>query len=148
MEKGELGEEGAGRRGSSRAYEGIVALRRCVGLHEPKPGEPYVLGELTIDYAERLVTLASRPLQLRAKHYRLLFQLSVNVGRVLIYDGLLRRIWGPKAERPAGAQHSSEAAPQQGRRGRKQPQLFFGEPRIGYRTAKGGLRRTVALTLG
>ena len=37
-----------------------------------EPSEPYVLGDLTIDYAERRVTLAGRPLPLIAMEYRLL----------------------------------------------------------------------------
>ena len=57
-----------------------------------------MLGDLTIDYAERLVTLAGRPVQLTATEYQLLFDLSVNAGRVLAHDELLRRAWGPKRQ--------------------------------------------------
>ena len=47
-----------------------------------EPSEPYVLGDLTIDYAERVVTLAGRPVELMAIEYRLLAELSANAGRV------------------------------------------------------------------
>ena len=40
--------------------------------------EPYVLGDLTIDYAERRVTVAGRPVELTATEYELLCELSVN----------------------------------------------------------------------
>ena len=50
---------------------------------------------LTIDYIERRVTLAGRPLHLTAKEYGLLFQLSINAGRVLTHDHLLLRAWRP-----------------------------------------------------
>ena len=53
-----------------------------------------MLGDLTIDYAERRVTVADRPVELTATEYALLFELSVNGGRVLTYDQLLRRVWG------------------------------------------------------
>ena len=54
-----------------------AALRRRT-LSEPSV--PYVLGNLTINYAERLVTLADKPIDLTAIQYRLLVELSVNGG--------------------------------------------------------------------
>ena len=60
----------------------------------PEPSIPYILGELTIDYAERLVTLRGNPVDLTAIQYRLLTELSVNAGRVVTYEHLLRRVWG------------------------------------------------------
>ena len=72
-----------------------AALRR---REVPKPSEPYVLGDLTIDYDERRVTLAGRPVELTAKEYGTLAELSTNAGRVLIYETLLRRVWGLDAD--------------------------------------------------
>ena len=73
-----------------------AALRRGTGLYQYAPSDPYVLGDLTINYAERRVTLAGRPVELRAKEYQLLYELSVNAGRVSTHDELLRRIWGTR----------------------------------------------------
>ena len=64
-----------------------AALRRW-----EKP-EPFVLGELTIDYDRRRVMLAGTPLELTATEYKLLSELSLHAGRVLTYDTLLRRVW-------------------------------------------------------
>ncbi len=61
-----------------------------------EPSEPYVLGDLAIDYGERLVTLAGRPAELVAIEYRMLTELSVNGGRVLTYEHLLQRVWGAR----------------------------------------------------
>ena len=72
-----------------------AALRR---RDVPKPSEPYVLGDLTIDYDERRVTLAGRPVELTAKEYGTLAELSINAGRVLTYETLLRRVWGLDAD--------------------------------------------------
>ena len=58
-----------------------------------EPQVPYVLGNLTIDYEERLVTLRGRPVELTAIQYRLLAELSANAGRVLTYEQLLKRVW-------------------------------------------------------
>ena len=71
-----------------------AALRRQADPYRVGSLEPYVLGELTIDYAERRVTVAGQPVELTATEYQLLFELSVNAGRVVTYDQLLRRVWG------------------------------------------------------
>ena len=68
-----------------------AALRRRT---TSEPPVPYVAGDLTIDYAERLVTLGGNPIDLTAIQYRLLVELSANAGRVLTYEHLLRRVWG------------------------------------------------------
>ena len=62
-----------------------------------EPSEPYVLGDLVIDYTERRVTLVGRPLPLIAMEYRLLAELSANAGRLLTYEHLLERVWGEKS---------------------------------------------------
>ena len=57
--------------------------------------EPFVLGDLAVHYAQRRVTFAGRPLELTPTEFRLIFELSVNAGRVVGHDELFRRIWGP-----------------------------------------------------
>ena len=115
-----------------------AALRRSAGYYQSVPSEPYVLGDLVIDYAERRVTLAGRPVELRAKEYQLLYELSVNAGRVLTHDELLRRIWG--AKRPADLRalrtHLRRLRSKLGENA-DNPTYFFAEPRVGYRMAKG-----------
>ncbi|MCY4576797.1 MAG: response regulator [Chloroflexi bacterium] len=59
------------------------------------PVEPYVLGDLAIHYSQRRVTVAGRATELTPIEFRLLFELSVNAGRVMGQDELFRRIWGP-----------------------------------------------------
>ena len=66
-----------------------AALRR----HEAPP-EAFHLGNLTIHYDQRRVTLAGRTIPLTATEYELLRVLSVNAGWVMTYDVLLRRVWG------------------------------------------------------
>ena len=65
-----------------------AALRRRAGP------EPFALGELAIDYDERRVTVAGRPVELTPTEYALLRALSLNAGRVATYDSLLRQAWG------------------------------------------------------
>ena len=115
-----------------------AALRRGGGPYRSEPPEPYVLGDLTIDYAERLVTLTGRPVQLTATEYRLLAELSVNAGRVLTHDQLMRRVWGPK--KPSDLRslrtHLRRLRRKLGEDA-SNPTYFFAEPRVGYRMAKG-----------
>ena len=115
-----------------------AALRRSAGPYLSEPPEPYVLGDLTIDYADRRVTLAGRPVQLTATEYQLLFDLSVNAGRVLTHDQLLRRAWGPTKHGDLRAlrAHLRRLRRKLGEDG-SNPTYFFAEPRVGYRMAKG-----------
>ena len=97
-----------------------------------------MLGDLTIDYAERRVTVAGQPVQLTATEYELLFELSVNGGRVLTHDQLLRGVWGLTNSGDVRVIRSLV------RRLRRKldddasnPTYIFAEPRVGYRMPKG-----------
>ena len=115
-----------------------AALRRQADPYRIESLEPYVLGDLTIDYAERRVMVAGRPVELTATEYELLCELSVNGGRVLTYDQLLRRVWGQT--------NSSDVRVIRAvvRRLRRKladdadsPTYIFTELRVGYRMPKG-----------
>ena len=115
-----------------------AALRRLAEPFPSEPSEAYTLGDLTIDYAQRLVTLAGRPVELTATEYRLLFELSVNAGRVLTHNQLLRKVWGPKRPGNLGAlrTHLRRLRSKLGEDATN-PTYFFAEPKVGYRMAKG-----------
>ena len=115
-----------------------AALRKREAPEWAEPSEPFVLGDLTIDYAERRVTLAGRPVQLTAIEYGLLFELSANAGRVLTYDRLLRRVWGLR--RSGDSRRVRTAAKQLRRKlgdDANNPTYILNEPRVGYRMAEG-----------
>ena len=115
-----------------------AALRKREAPEWDEPSGPFVLGELTIDYAERRVTLAGRPVQLTAIEYGLLLELSANAGRVLTYDRLLRRVWGLR--RSGDSRRVRTAAKQLRRKlgdDANNPTYILNEPRVGYRMAKG-----------
>jgi DNA-binding response OmpR family regulator len=52
------------------------------------------IGELTIDYAQHLVTMRGQEVILTPTEYRLLVYLAQNAGRVLTQDLLLEHVWG------------------------------------------------------
>ncbi len=114
-----------------------AVLRRRAASDRSRMHEPYALGDLTINYAERRVTVAGCPVQLTATEYKLLFELSVNAGQVLTQDQLLRRIWGPDYSGDSRLLRSfvkklrrklNDAA--------DSPKYIFTEPRVGYRMVK------------
>ncbi len=111
-----------------------AALRR---REVPEPTEPYVFGDLTINYAERRVTLAGRPVPMVAMEYRLLAELSANAGRVLTYKHLLERVWGTRQQDDVRPMRTIVSKLR-----RKldddadNPNYIFTEPRVGYRMPK------------
>ena len=63
--------------------------------------EPYVLGDLSIAFVHRRVTVAGEEAQVTATEYDLLAELAVNAGRVVTHEELLQRVWGrPTPEAP------------------------------------------------
>ena len=115
-----------------------AALRKREAPEWAEPSEPFVFGDLTIEYAERRVTLGGRPVQLTAIEYGLLFELSANAGRVMTYDRLLRRVWGLR--RSGDSRRVRTAAKQLRRKlgdDADNPIYIFTEPRVGYRMPKG-----------
>lgn len=52
------------------------------------------IGELTIDFAQHLVTRSGQEVTLTPTEYRLLAYLAQNVGRVITQDLLLEHVWG------------------------------------------------------
>ena len=107
-----------------------AALRRRAEV------EPFVLDELTIDYDRRRVTLAGQPISLTATEYDLLRVLSVNAGKVLDYETLLRQVWGERENRNAEVVRTFIKRLRQ-RLGEQasRPKWIFNERGVGYRMA-------------
>jgi len=79
----------------------LLARIRTALRHSPKSmgSEPQgltskTIGDLCIDYHKRLVTLRGETLHLTPNEYKLLALLSVNAGKVLTHDALIREVWG------------------------------------------------------
>ena len=119
-----------------------AVLRRWTAARSAEPPEPYAVGELTVNYAERRVSLAGRPVQLTDTEYRMLLELSANAGRVLAHAELLQRVWGPAHSGRSGAVRSvvknlrRKLGDDAGN-----PAYIRNEPRVGYRMPKGEGRR-------
>ena len=115
-----------------------AALRKHAGLHLAEPAEPYVLGDLVIDYTGRRVTLGGNPVAVTPIEYGLLFELSTHGGQVVSHDRLLQRVWG--AEKPGGLRtlrtHVMRLRQKLGE-SPDSPAYVLTEPRVGYRMPTG-----------
>ena len=100
------------------------------------------MGDLSIDYAERRVTLAGRPVELTATEYAVLHELSAHAGIVLTHGQLLLRVWGVRHSGDSGLVRTIVAR-LRGKLGDDagQSRYIFTEPRVGYRMAKAETRR-------
>ena len=114
-----------------------AALRKRSVPELAEPAEPYSLGDLTVEYGERRVAIAGRPVELTPNEFRLLAELTANAGRVMTHRQLLLRVWG--------AGHSSDSGPVRNivaRLRRKlgddanDPTYILSEPRVGYRVPR------------
>ena len=115
----------------------LVARIRSALRGRALPPEPFVLGELSIDYHERRVALAGRPLETTATEFALLRELSVNAGRVVTYDALLGKVW---ARPKSGDVRAIRAFIKKLRRklgdDAKRPKYISTVHRVGYRMAR------------
>ena len=114
-----------------------AVLRRRAAPHMGEPSEPFSSGELRIDYAGRSVTVAGRPVKLTATEYALLYELSVNPGRVMTHDHLLQLVWGPhRTGEPWLVRDVVKRLRRKLGDDAASPVYILTEPRVGYRMAR------------
>jgi len=78
----------------------LVARIRAALRRREEP-EPFVVGDLAIDYAQRRVTVRREAVDLTATEYELLRVLSLDAGRVVTFETLLRRLWAKREKADA-----------------------------------------------
>jgi DNA-binding response OmpR family regulator len=71
-----------------------AVLRRSQLQAQEQSRQTMTIGELNIDYAQHLVTMAGKQIALTPTEYRLVAYLAQNAGRVVTQDLLLEQIWG------------------------------------------------------
>ena len=94
-------------------------------------------GDIKIDFQKRQVFVSGIETQLTPTEYKLLVELSINLGNTLTYDNLLGRIWGLEFVKERDylyvqinhLREKIESDPQQ-------PRYIISVPRIGYRFQK------------
>ncbi len=115
-----------------------AALRRFGEPGLPAPEEPFVLGDLRIDYGARRVMVSGRPVQVTPTEFDLLAALSMEAGQVVPHDRLLRRAWSPG--KPGNMRvlrsHVKHMRQKLGDDA-ETPTYIFAERGVGYRMPKG-----------
>nr|WP_304955078.1 response regulator transcription factor [uncultured Acetatifactor sp.] len=118
-------------------YPGELTARIRTALRHSRsqaPSQIYRALNLEIDLDKRTIHLDGEQVHLTQIEYQLLSLLAENAGRVLTYNTMLRRIWGPYAEtnnqilrvNMANIRRKIEKNP-------AQPQYLFTEVGVGYR---------------
>ena len=114
-----------------------AALRRPLEPPRPEPAGLFSVGELTLDYDRREVTLDGEPLDLTPIEYGVLRELAANGGQPVTYDELLRWVWTKSNSRDRRLVRTVV------RRLRRKlgddgdsPNYILTESRVGYRMAK------------
>jgi DNA-binding response OmpR family regulator/anti-sigma regulatory factor (Ser/Thr protein kinase) len=114
-----------------------AALRRRLLPDLTEARLPFVLGDLTVNFAERRVTVKGREVRLSATEYKILYELAANSGRVLTYDQILRGVWGPEY---SGETELIRSVVRNLRRklgdDARRPRFVFTERQVGYRMPK------------
>ena len=111
-----------------------AALRKAATVDHGDEASPFALGDLIIDYAQRRVEIAGQPVHLTPIEYEMLRVLSLNGGRAMSHEQLLRRVW-----RVTSAGDPQVVRTHMRRLRRKlgedadSPRYIFTEPRVGYR---------------
>ena len=111
-----------------------VALRHASRVAGAAPGAVFRTGELEVDLAARLVSVAGREVHLTPTEFKLLALLVRHAGKVVTQRQLLTEVWGPGAAGNAhylrvqmhGLRHKLEAEP-------ARPRYLLTEPGVGYR---------------
>jgi len=78
-----------------------AVLRRVQRLRGARGTSDLVVGSLTLSPRTQQVAIHGRPVSLTPVEFPLLYHLAANAGRVLPYETLTTRIWGPDATRTA-----------------------------------------------
>ena len=113
-----------------------LAARVRAALRRRERPASFELGTLAIDYAARRVTVAGRRVDLTPTEYAVLRVLSLNAGRVVPFEALVRRVWVDRVQDKGGPnlvrmfvrnlrlKLGEDAA---------RPALIFNERGVGYR---------------
>jgi len=113
----------------------LARLRAALRRLAQSTGESiFTSGDLKVDLAKRLVTIADREVQLTPTEYDLLRALIIHAGKVLTHHYLLREVWGAGCEQEShmlhvnisNLRHKIEPDP-------ARPQFIITESGVGYR---------------
>lgn len=114
-----------------------TAIRHNIKMETGKefPTDFFKAKDLTIDFNKRIVTLGDKEIHLTQIEFKLVALLAGNAGKVLTYDYIIKKIWGPFSDfkdnqilrvNMANIRRKLEQNP-------ADPQYIFTEVGVGYR---------------
>lgn len=71
-----------------------AVLRRAAPGDDVQARPPFTVGDFTMDFQQRKVTVRGKEVKVGPTEYKLLSQLVRNAGRVMLHADLLRKVWG------------------------------------------------------
>ena len=114
----------------------LVARVRAA-LRRREAPEPFVVGDLAIDYRRRRVTVGGKAVDLTVTEYELLRLLSLDAGRVVTFETLLRRLWSRRENaNPNLVRNFVRNLRRKLGESAADPAWLFNERGVGYRMAK------------
>ncbi len=115
-----------------------AALRKRLESYQGDASRPFAVEGLSINFAERRVTVGEEAVNLTATEYAVLYELAVNAPRVLTHSVLLQRVWGPERVGEAWlVRDVVKRVRQKLGDSAGSPKYILTEPRVGYRMASG-----------
>jgi two-component system KDP operon response regulator KdpE len=73
-----------------------AVMRRLEPAEKRRTVDVFSLGDLTIDFKRRRVSVGGEEKYLTRIEWHLLSELARNAGRLMLYEELLARVWGPE----------------------------------------------------
>ncbi len=120
--------------GVSELIARVKAVSRRTEAAATIPDQPtFTSGDLKINFAQRLVTVAGKEVKLTPTEYSLLQEFVVNAGKVLTHKYLLNKVWGPEYREEKEYLHAfvhrlhRKLEPD-----RTEPRYLVGVPGVGY----------------
>jgi two-component system KDP operon response regulator KdpE len=95
--------------------------------------EKIVIGELEINYAKRLVSIAAREVHITPIEYKIILLLSKHLGKVLTHDFIIREVWGPFANEIQALRVNMANIRRKIEKNPAEPRYIVTEVGVGYR---------------
>ncbi|MEL1133670.1 response regulator transcription factor [Desulfitobacterium sp. THU1] len=92
-----------------------------------------VVGDLTIDYGKRRVTLAGNEVHLTPIEYKIIVLLAKHIGKVLTHDYIMKEVWGPYTNEIQALRVNMANIRRKIEQNPGEPQYILTEVGVGYR---------------
>ena len=114
-----------------------LTARVRAALRKRSRPDPFLVADLAIDYEKHRVTVGGQEVRLTVTEYELLRVLSVNAGRLMTHESLIRQIWGEREDAEPVRTFVKKLRRKLGD-DPASPTYIFNERGVGYRMAAPG----------